>query len=350
MSVLVERFPKLSNVPRVKLARLPTPLERMAGLSKRFDVELWCKRDDRTSRLYGGNKVRKLEFLIGEALATGADSLITAGAFGSHHALATALFGREQGLEVHLVLAPQPWTAHVEENLRADIGAAAKLHLTRSFGLVPARMLALAAELRLKGSKPYVIPPGGSSPTGALGYVEAGLEIGKALDEGKMPEPRTVYAAFGTGGTAAGLAVGLAAAGVTARIEAVRVTEKLISTRRVLRTLVDGCVRRLRAVEPRFPDVRDAAMRLLEIDARQLGPGYGRATDEATAAAEACLREDGIVLETTYTAKALAGLLRDVRHGEPSIYVHTLSSADLSGLVDREASLPRAVLRAWGRA
>ncbi len=187
---LAERWPGLASLPHIPLADLPTAVEPVALTGS--GPPIYVKRDDRTHPVYGGNKVRKLEMLLGEARRRGADALITTGALGSHHVLATSIFGAREGFAVHAVLAPQPFTDHVEENLRADLAAGATLYPARSRSAVAARMVEVAARVRWGGRHPYLIGPGGSSPVGAVAFVEAGLELAVQIDEGILPEPRAI--------------------------------------------------------------------------------------------------------------------------------------------------------------
>ncbi|MCX7809226.1 MAG: pyridoxal-phosphate dependent enzyme, partial [Deltaproteobacteria bacterium] len=212
-NLLCERWPGLGLVQE-KLVAGPTPLHLHDSLSKSLGIELWIKREDLSSPIYGGNKVRKLEWLLGEAQAKNAKSIVTVGALGSHHVLATTLFARKRGLEVHALLVPQPWSAHAEETLRLTFSQGAQIHLVRHFVLLPQRAALLVAKLRLQGKAPYLIPAGGSSKVGALGYVEAGIELGWDMIRENLT-PDAIFVALGSGGTAAGLAVGLAVSGCT---------------------------------------------------------------------------------------------------------------------------------------
>lgn len=347
VTTLAERWTGLAALPRITCATLPTPVERLAQVSEHTSAEVWVKRDDLTSPLYGGNKVRKLEYLLGDARAKGADTLITVGAVGSHHVLATAIFGGREGFDVHAVLAPQPAGPHVLDYARCDLAAGATLHSVPSFALVPFAVQALALRLRLRGRTPYVIPGGGSSEVGALGYVEAGVELSAQLEARALPEPRAIHLAFGTGGTVAGAAVGLAACGVTAELVAVRVTDPAIANRVMLGHLIRKLVVSLRRLDARFPDVAELALSRIRIEARELGQGYGVPTDAARFA-DGLARVDGLTLETTYTAKALASLVRDAATRPPRtplLYWHTLSSADLTPLLERApASLSPSII------
>jgi 1-aminocyclopropane-1-carboxylate deaminase/D-cysteine desulfhydrase-like pyridoxal-dependent ACC family enzyme len=338
---LDERWPRLRGLPRVDLATLPTPVERLDDLSQRTGSELWVKRDDLTAAEYGGNKVRKLEYLLGEAQRRGAEAIITAGALGSHHVLTTALYAPRLELEVHAVIVPQPWSPHVEETLRCMIGAGAQLHGAASLGGAAARALAVAAQLRLAGQRPYVIPQGGSSPVGATGYVAAGIELAAQVDAGALPEPEAIYVPVGTAGTAVGLAVGLAAAGMTTPVVAVRVVDRMFVNRATLRTITNGTVHRLRALSPHFPAVGANALRHLRLDGTEVGDGYGYPTQAAAHALRVARDGAGLTLDMTYTAKAFAAFLRDAEvGGRRLLYWHTLSSASLAERLEHAPEVP----------
>jgi 1-aminocyclopropane-1-carboxylate deaminase/D-cysteine desulfhydrase-like pyridoxal-dependent ACC family enzyme len=344
MTLLVQRWPRLSAIPRVALGTFPTPLQPAPRLSAAIGVEVAIKRDDLTAELYGGNKVRKLEFLIGQALSEGADTIVTTGAVGSHHVLATALYGRRAGLEVHALLMPQARTPHVERNARADLAAGAIVHPLSSYTMFPGALAALVAKLKLQRKRLFVIGPGGSDAAGVLGYVEAGLELGQQLLSMEAHEPDAIYVPLGTGGTAAGLAVGLAAAGVMAEIVAVRVTPRGLIRKGMLSTLTRGLVQKLRGITDRFPGVADVAMKNLTIEEGFLGEGYGIATSAGREAARVMEETEGLVLDGSYTAKTVAAMIehaRGARRGQRLIYVHTLSSAPMERLLEGAPPLPR---------
>ena len=319
----------------------------MAEVSARAGGTVWCKRDDLTSPVYGGNKVRKLEFLIAEAQHSNADCIVTTGAVGSHHVYATTVHGRAHGLETYAVLAPQPHTAHAENQLRADLAQGARLRPATSYAQVARKLTALTLRLRLEGRRPYLIPPGGSSAVGTLGHVSAGLELTAQIDAGACPDPAAIYVACGTGATAAGLALGLALGGVTAELVAVRVTDAVFARRARLRRLIHKADQLLRAREPSLPDVKARALSMLRLDTVEFAPGYGHPTPASQAALQLAMR-DGLKLDSTYTGKALACLLRensraDVGAGKPLIYWHTLNSADMGEVLANAPSPPEAL-------
>ncbi len=339
MTLLATRFPALALVPHLPLSRT-TPVEPMKRLSSETGGDLWVKRDDLTADLYGGNKVRKLEFVLGDARRQGCDALVTAGAWGSHHVLATSLFGRKWGFEVSAVVVPQPLSPHVEENLRLDLSVGAELHQVSTWPAVITKMSTVSAGLRARGHTPYRVAYGGSSSAGTLGYVEAAFELAEQIATGHCPEPEAVYVALGSGGTAAGLAIGLAASGLTTKVRAVRVTPRLVCNRATIATLVANTMRTLRKTAPSFPAVTRAALGAIELEHDFYGSGYGGA-DARAAQASVLANQEGLTLDATYTARAMAALLRDApRTQRPLMFVNTLSSVDQTERLAEAPPLP----------
>jgi D-cysteine desulfhydrase len=320
---LFQRFSALrDHLARVPLSGKPTPCQRVEIPG---NPGIWVKRDDLSARAYGGNKVRKLEFLIGDALARGARRLITVGAAGSHHALATALYGREHGLPVSLVLFPQPLTRHVRNVLLTDLSLGAELRWAPRMEAVPAA--ALLARLAHRRDAPYMIPGGGSSPMGALGYVSAALELEDQVRRGEIPEPDMIHVAAGTLGTAAGLAVGLSLGELASRIHAIRIASPLVTNQRVLRRLILGVREILERHGISVPDVRQIESRV-ELTHDAIGAGYGYPNAAGAAAMEA-MAASGLIFDGTYTAKAAAAMLARLRGAEGvQLYWHTLSAVE----------------------
>lgn len=339
------------DLPHVPLGTFPTPVEPLEPLSRELGADCWIKRDDRSGARYGGNKVRKLELLLGRALARGRRSLVTIGAYGSHHALATAIYGRAVGLDVWLALYPQPVTAHVLDDLLLDHAVGSRLVWTPHPGVAAVVAEGLARWTR--GCE--VVPPGGSSALGTLGYVEGALELAAQVRAGELPAPDCVVVAAGTCGTVAGIALGLELAGLRAQVVGVRVVPALITNGLVVRRLQHTARRLLRRAGARWSSRSRPAP--VELDPHELGPGYGAETPAARAACDrfAAL---GVELETTYTGKAAAAFLRRASdralRGRRVLFWHTYSSADLSALLTaaEPAALPRRfhpALRAGGR-
>ncbi|MBX3182318.1 MAG: pyridoxal-phosphate dependent enzyme [Polyangiaceae bacterium] len=292
------------------LGSYPTPVRRLVtpwGAGR----ELWLKDDGLTSPLYGGNKVRKLELILADATERGARQVVTFGAAGSHHVYATARYALTLGLSVRAVLFPQPSSPAVEEMLRATLASGADC--TPSYEL-PRGIKSMLDR------RSYLIPPGGSSPLGARGYVEAGLELGRQVRAGELPEPDEVVVAVGSGGTAAGLAVGLEQAGLRSRV----VAAPVMQPHRIAQVLVRLLARLTRGGwRGHRPVVMDAA---------HTGKGYGWPSASAQEAVELG-RKNGLLLDPTYTEKAFATAVgrlapaHEQRHLKQRVlYWHTLSS------------------------
>ncbi len=320
---LFRRYPGLAgHIPWVALGGCTTPVEtlRLEGV----EGGAWIKRDDLTCEPYGGNKVRKLEFLLAQAQRQGAGRVITAGAAGSHHALATTVYSRMLGLPATLVLFPQPLTPHVRQVLRLDHALGAELRFTPRMEMVPAALL--AARLAHRRERPVVIPPGGSDAVGTLGYVSAALELAEQVEVGEAPRPDVVHVATGTMGTAAGLALGFALADLPIRVMAYRITGRIVTNEWALRRLLRSTLRRLRQAGLKIPPLVEV-LRRIELRHEQLGERYGRETEAGRRATEQ-FAQAGLTLDPTYTAKAAAGFLAAVEADPEHIHLfwHTLSA------------------------
>ncbi len=317
----------------------PTPLTFAEAVSRALGCEVWVKRDDQTHRRYGGNKVRKLVPLLAEARARGVTHLLTLGAAGSHHALATSVHGAAAGFHVEVALFPQPGSAHVEAVLRASARQAERVHPSHDVATAMGTLLVRSLALRAAGARPWIIPVGGSNPIGASGYLDAQRELAAQVEAARCPPPDVQVCALGSGGTLAGLLAGHAAVGAGGEVWGARVTPRLAVPLMRIRGLARSVLRRA-AVDARCPPVR--------VFEGTLGGGYGRSTPEGDAARDLFAR-DGITLDDTYTAKAAAGLVA-LAQRTPRRYLlwHTLSSAPMQPLVEGAGELPpslRALLR-----
>ncbi len=313
---LAARFPALAaRLPTVALGEWPTPLQPAERDALPGPCAgLWLKRDDRCATPYGGNKVRKLEFLLADALLKEHDAVFTFGVAGSNHALATAIYARQVGLDALLLLTPQSNSSFVGRNLKMGRWARARqLHCATES---EANRMARALRLRGRDGRPppYRVPGGGSSPLGAVGFVNAALELAAQVRAGLIPEPDYLYVALGTMGTAAGLALGLAAAGLRTRLVLVRVVRADIASPERFRSLYHGAARLLHRHDPRFP-LAPLDNTRIEVRHEFIGPGYARFTEEGMAALAFARQAFDIGLEGTYTGKALAALLADLRAG-----------------------------------
>jgi D-cysteine desulfhydrase len=300
---LISRYPRLATLlGRVDFEIGETPLERW----RVGDVPLLIKRDDLTSSLIGGNKVRALELLLAGAPTHG--TVLTVGSTGSTHALAVAEFGRRLGLATEVVTWPQEWH-DVARATAARLAVTARVTHARSVAEAYVR----AALRRIRGAgRIHWIPAGGSVPLGALGHVSAALELAEQLERRALVPPDVLVVPLGTGGTAAGLLVGLALAGLPTRVLGVQVVSRLVANHaRVTRLARQTHALLARLAGTRLPTL-DVAR--LSIERGAFGGAYARQTSEATAAAEQLRLAGGPRLDATYSAKAFSVALERARH------------------------------------
>lgn len=338
------------RLPRRPLVQRPTPVRRLDGIGRALGIgDLWLK-DDSGGPPVGGNKARKLELLVADALRRACRTLVTVGYLGTNHGLATALAAREAGLDVSLVLVREVATEHVRDTLLRCAALGASLHYAANevmSAVVAARVL---AGQKLTGGAPYWVPPGGSSPLGTLGYVEAGLELGEQIERGELPEPSRIYVPLGSAGTSAGLALGLAMAGVGSRVCAVRVVSPTMASKRRTVRLARATWRQLRTFDPSIG--RPAPQVALEAIGGFEGPGYGTETPEALDAIRLARDADDLHLEVTYTGRTLACLMRHARDGlldGPTLLWNTFHPrGDLPADAPHWQQLPRAFHGVFG--
>ncbi|MFQ6672986.1 MAG: 1-aminocyclopropane-1-carboxylate deaminase/D-cysteine desulfhydrase [Candidatus Tectimicrobiota bacterium] len=307
--------------PRLPLARTPTPIERLPRLSDRLGVELFVKRDDLTGFLTSGNKVRKLEFLVAEAQAAGCDTLVTCGALQSNHARATAVVARRLGMESVLVLRGEPPEGYPGNLLIARmVGARIRPMKPEAWPQRAAIMEEVAAELRAAGSRPYLIPEGGSNALGACGYVQWVAEVmAQCEDEGLAFD--AVVHAVGSGGTSAGLLMGQARYGFRPTVVGIPVCEDAATFHRIIGAILEEAA-------DRFGWQVAGAADAMELVDGYVGEGYGKNRAVEWSAVLDVARTEGLVLDPVYTGKAFFGLLRELeatpgRFGRRLLFVHT---------------------------
>ena len=315
---------RYAAVPRVDLAFAPTRLHALKRLSAALGgPQIWIKRDDLTGAAGGGNKVRKLEFLLGEALAQRADTVITAGAVQSNHVRQTAAACASLGLACEAVLTESVTGRSVEYDVSGNLllsrMAGARLHRVPGDDDPDRHMQAIAQRLRGEGKRPFIVPVGGATPAGSLGYVSAAFELLAQLREAGATADVVVHAS-GTGGTQAGLVAGFALAGAPIRVLGISVGAPAERQRRKVAQILPGLAALLEI--PAIPE--DAIL----VDDRSTGPAYGQPTAEMKAALHELVLREGIYLDPVYTGKAMAGLLRLCRSGELArgqniVFLHT---------------------------
>jgi 1-aminocyclopropane-1-carboxylate deaminase/D-cysteine desulfhydrase-like pyridoxal-dependent ACC family enzyme len=298
------------DLPRFALLDGPSPLQRIPRFATAIGggADVWIKREDLLPLAFGGNKLRNLEFLVGAALAEGADTLVTTGRRWSNHARLTAAAGAKAGLAVHLVLSGPPLDPP-GPNQRLDELLGAKVHVTATESREEraTALELLVTELRAAGHRPYIVPTGGSGPVGVVGSILAGVELAdQATALGIRPDLLVVPTA--TGGTQAGLLVGLALAGLATRVVGVAVAHPPAE-------LIDAIATML-AVGTELVGIDRSLVGPVVIDGEQLGAAYGHPTVASEAATSLLARSEGVLVDPIYTAKALAGLVALARTGE----------------------------------
>jgi D-cysteine desulfhydrase len=295
---IFDRFPALRGIPRVDLCSLPSPVQSLASIAD----NLWIKRDDLNARFCGGNKVRALEFLLG-GLKEG-DSVVTVGGAGSTHILATALHTARLGVSTW----GARW-AHEMNPVAADVSS----RIERMLGTCAIHMLPVIPILRARARaithRSRYIPVGGSVPLGVLGHVNGALELAAQIENGELPLPERVVLPMGTGGTAAGLLLGFAIAGLDIELVGIRTGPRAFANKRAVLSLARKTQRLINSVCGTTMDaVHPGRMRVVHT---AYGGGYGRPVAGAKAMKKILFDETGIVLDDTYTAKAWAGALEE---------------------------------------
>ena len=293
LAPLIRRFPALAALPRVALGRYPTPVEAVSG--RGVPPGFWVKREDLGGEALGGNKVRALEVLLG-GLERGA-RVATIGPRGSNHAFATAFYARRIGAEPTVLAWPHTPGA-AGEAVWERTRALAATHI------VPLPLLLVAAAfVRVRGAR--WVPMGGSSPAGVLGHVAAVLELAEQIARGDLPAPTRIVVALGSGGTTAGLALGLALAGLPSELIAIRTGPRIASNARTVRRLAARAARLI----ARRSGASPPAPRPVRVIHTFYGKGYGRPTAAGNEATRVMRDAHGVALDPTYTAKACAGAL-----------------------------------------
>ena len=326
----------LPGFPRVSLAHLPTPLEFLPRLTDHLDgPEIWVKRDDCTGLATGGNKTRKLEFSMGEALERGADTIITVGAVQSNHVRQAAAAAARLGMRCEVLLehrVEKPTTLYLNSgNVLLDRILGANLHEYEKGTDFDAAMQEIAREVRAKGGTPYIIPGGASNPVGALGYVGCAEELLQQCDKQDVSFDHVVLAS-GSAGTHAGMAVGLRASGSELPILGIGVN--------VPRDEQEAKVFDLACATAEYIDRPGCVSRQdIVADCNYIGAGYGEPTSSMNEAVLMLARTEGLLFDPVYSGKALAGMIDYIRNGrfkagQKIVFLHTGGVAGLFAYAD----------------
>jgi D-cysteine desulfhydrase len=338
---LFQRYPSLrAQLAWMPLADVPTNVERMTAISSwlgRDDV--WMKRDDQISAVYGGNKVRRYEYVLADARNKGRDRLVTVGGLASTQVMATSLFGKAHGFAVTAIFFDQPLTNFLREALLVDAVAGAEM----IYGGGYVRTIWKTIGAYRRADRPYFIPPGAANPLANVGYVDAMFELAEQVERGEMPRPDVIVLPTGSSGTLAALGIGAKILGWNTEIVGVRITLRIATNALTIGRVAAATWRFLQA---RAPQIKERAPIRYTLLHSALGKGYGYPTDAAIEALPMVERLLGCAGEVTYSAKGLVGLKtiaqRPEYAGKTILYWNTLSSRrpDVSK-VDPFAVLPK---------
>lgn len=335
--LLFSSYPKLRNhIPYVSLADLPTSISKLEIRSKNSTInDIYIKRDDLTHKEYGGNKVRKLEFIIGEALSQNKTEIITFGATGTNHGVATALFCKKNNLKCTVILFDQPITKTVQNNLAAMAKLGAKLIYKKS--LFSAALHFYWKQLTAKPHQ-YFLFAGGSNIAGCIGFVNAAFELKQQLIERKLSQPNYIYCPIGSSATLAGLTLGCFLANIETKVIGVRVAPSHVGVIPACthKTITNLMRQTFDFIQHHSPENMPKNLPTIHMDNNYYGEGYGVATNEALAATN-LFKQHGINLDATYTAKTAAALLAH-KEKEPDktfLYWHTFNSASMQDILNR---------------
>jgi len=331
MPALFKAHPELEEkIPRIPLGIFPTPVRPLRRLGNGI---LWIKRDDLSSAVYGGNKIRKLEYILAEVKKRKAGHVITFGGIGTNHGLATAIFCNQLGIACTLLLFWQPVTAHVQQNLRLFKKYDANLCYQKSLWN---NIFGYYLSERIKHPGAYFLFAGGSNVSGTIGYIDAAYELAEQIKQKEFSEPAAIICPVGSGGTLSGLSLGVQLAGLRTEVIGVRVSASHLGpfqacTPGTVKKLMLKTYRHLKKICRNLPDIE---LKIPQILQDYFGEGYGFPTRKGQGACQLAKDVEDIILDPTYTAKAFAAALdycRDRSKGsKPILYWHTYNSVDLS--------------------
>jgi len=327
IQLLFEKYPDLeANIPWLKLAPLRTPVKQLTTLENKLGINsLWVKCDNLSSPLYGGNKVRKLEFILAEAKDKGYKKVRTAGGLGSNHCVANAIFCNQLNLKPSSVLINQPITPHVRNNLLLDLYFKNKIFYTEEYINIP------------RDPNVYYMAPGGSTPLGTLGFINAALELKNQINNNELPEPDYLFVACGSSGTTAGLLMGVKIAELKTKIHTVQASSPLYSSLNTVRRLARKTWKLLIKQDKTIPK---PPLEQLYFHGEFFGGEYGLPTQEGIDAIKLIKETENIKLETTYTGKTFAALLDFIRINKKIVkdktilFWNTYNSRDFSVILE----------------
>lgn len=333
--LIFQRFPQLSkSIPWLPLGQFPTPVESLTNLEKHLGLEsLWIKRDDLSGELYGGNKVRTLEFILAEAKKRQAELLIAYSALGSNWPLACVVYAKLQGWPTDVFFLPYPMDNVKRQNLELINELSRNVYSAKSKLTFPFLLYSHLARSRKTGSV-YLTPPGGVSPTTTLGYVNAALELQNQHEKGELPIPDFIFCPLGSGGTAAGISIGLTLIGWPTRVIAVRVVDFIVANKFTLNLLIRRTLKLIKRNGVNLPSRNWGSN--FRIEHNYIGKGYSRPTDLGEQSIELFKSRESQLLDSTYTGKTFAPIIElskdDQFRSKHILFWQTLNSRNLDNI------------------
>lgn len=333
MPVINEVYPGLEKIPWIKIGNFPSRIEKLQEMGEAYGFKnLFIKCDDCAHEVYGGNKVRKLEYVLADALQKDRKTLVTLGGVGSNQVLATGIFGSELGFKTIGIMFDHPNSEYVRKNLLLDKYYEVDLVFAKDMIGEIFALVSKYLKTVLNGGKPYFVTGGASSPIGNMGFVNAAFELKNQIELGEVPEPDYIIAPCGSIGTTAGLNLGCKLAGLNSRVVAVRIGIPLAVTRWRMRRMIGHINDYMRNYDSSVPKliIKTDDLILLE---DYMGNEYAYFTEEGCRIIEEMRDLEGIPLDPTYTGKALAGgldWLKKIREQDKAVlFWNTYNSIDL---------------------
>ena len=322
-------YPGLENkIDWLPMGSFPTPVMKLERLG--FE-NLWIKRDDLTSNIYGGNKIRKLMFILAHVQSRNKSHIITPGGIGTNHGLATTIFAKQLGFKTTLLLFHQPVTVNVKQNLALFARHGAELLYKKTLFNA---MLWYYCFCRIRYPGAYFLYPGGSNVFGTIGYVNAVFELKQQVDNGLMPMPKVIFCPLGSGGTLAGLALGLRLTGLPISLFGVQVSMSHLGpfpavTAGTVRNLMKNTYRYLKRMGGSLPEITMGTPAILDT---YLGDGYGHPTPACSKSYVLMKDRENIELDPTYTAKTFAAVLDYCQSNRKDtvLFWNTYNSVDMT--------------------
>lgn len=338
---LFKEYPTFKNsLAHTQLGIWPTPIEKLNNFGNYLNLQnLFIKREDVCAKLFSGNKVRKLEFLLADVVKNNFKTVICYGGVASNNVTATAIFANQLGLDCIALLMDQPLVANLKRNLMLDQYYGCKIFLCpQNRELAPDELQEFLKNNNLD-LDPYVIPMGSSNKLGVIGWVNAVFELKAQIEQGLMPEPDYIYISYGSMGTTAGIMLGIKAAGLKTKVKPIQVADPKKYTLEKLCTMIQQTNDFLHEIEPTFPRFSWKPEEI-EVITAFYGHGFGIATPQGNHAEKLLLELEKIVLDESYTAKTIAALMHDAKNGtiKPSdvvLYWHTYCSDEFNEILEK---------------